>query len=91
MKQLQPKNKRIVERHYVGDVDNTGVPPDDCPNWALSEDALKKYKLSAKDFDADYSTGDEDPRKKKKVKGKGECGKKRTTDKGKKNERKRCR
>src|ERR1051326_3508874 len=52
--------------HYEGHVDKEGTPPRDCPNWALSSDALNQLNISEPEFDADYSTGEEDPREEKK-------------------------
>ena len=56
----------MYKQHYEGHVDKEGTPPQDCPNWALSSDALNQLNISEPEFDADYSTGEEDPREEKK-------------------------
>ena len=66
VKFLQPKNNRMYKRHYEDHVNKEGTPPRDCPNWALSSDALNQLNISEPEFDADYSTGEEDLRKEKK-------------------------
>ena len=47
-------------------MDKEGTPPQDCPNWALSSDALNQLNISEPEFDINYSTGEEDPREEKK-------------------------
>ena len=50
-----------MPRHYDPHlVDNDGVPPEDCPHWFLSDEAIRRFGYEAVDLDADYSTGDED-------------------------------
>jgi hypothetical protein len=56
----------MYKRHYEDHVNKEGTPPRDCPNWALSSDALNQLNISEPEFDADYSTGEEDPREEKK-------------------------
>ncbi|CAG8686751.1 5789_t:CDS:1, partial [Ambispora leptoticha] len=58
----------MLKQHYEGQVDMTGMPLSDCPKWVLSEEALNLFNISDPEFDADFSTRDEDLRKKKKAK-----------------------
>ncbi|CAG8743615.1 4683_t:CDS:1, partial [Ambispora leptoticha] len=85
--QWQPKNNRMHKRHYEGEVDMTGMPPPDCPRCALSEDALNIFNLSDPEFDADFSTGDEDLCKKKKAKKSGSAGAEKSSKGSKRKER----
>jgi hypothetical protein len=63
VKRLQPKNNQLIPRHYDPKyVDKDGMPPEDCPHWFLSEEALDRLGIETVDFDADYSTGDDDPK-----------------------------
>ena len=56
----------MIKCYCEDNVNNTSNPLDDYSNQVLSDKALKKYNLLAKDFDADYLTSDEYLRKKKK-------------------------
>ena len=69
MKQLQPKNNRMIPRHYGEKIDREDVPPPDCPSWALSAEARELYNIPDPDFDPELLSGQEDSRKKKKRKG----------------------
>ncbi|CAG8492517.1 40130_t:CDS:2, partial [Gigaspora margarita] len=40
--------------------------PPGCPNWTLSAEAREIYNFPKPDFDADFSSGEEDPQKAKK-------------------------
>ena len=56
----------MYKRHYEDHVAKEGTPLHDCPNWALLSGALEQINISEPEFDADYSTGEEDPREEKK-------------------------
>ena len=66
MKFLQSKNNKMYKQHYEDHIDKEGTPPQDCPNQALSSDALNQLNISKPEFDTDYSTREEDPREEKK-------------------------
>jgi len=42
-------------------IDYDGIPPEDCTHWFLSDEAICRLGYEEVDFNADYSTGDEDP------------------------------
>ncbi|CAG8774966.1 4327_t:CDS:1, partial [Ambispora leptoticha] len=64
----QSKNKQMFKHHYEDHIDKERTPPPDCPSWALLSKAIERYNIIAPEFDTDFSSGEEDPRKKKKVK-----------------------
>ena len=68
MKQLQPKNNRMIPRYYGEKIDREDVPPPDCPSWALSAEARELYNIPDPDFDPELLSGQEDSRKKRKGK-----------------------
>jgi hypothetical protein len=63
VKRFQPKNNQLIPRHYDPRyIDNEGMPPEDCPHWFLSQEALNRLAIEKVEFDADFDTDEEDPR-----------------------------
>src|SRR6185295_15531886 len=68
-KRLQPKNNQLIPRHYdPAHIDQGGMPPEDCPHWFLSQEALDRLGIEKVEFDADFDSDEEDPRKVRRAK-----------------------